>query len=558
MEEVIDRGSLFKYAQDFNLNAIVPSNFHWSNNLSDAFFDVKDTKTYPPRHYDQISISKSLSYENILEIVAKYTPKTLFIAKPIRDDDDVPDLNIDFMKLKNLTCVIYFFDLKINFITKYFPNLKYLFVDSVHFSKSLPENFKQATLNNLEILGVNVVGTHALNIIAPSLVELSLYCWEGNHHIMKSKNDTKMDDDDDIDTNKRDPQNMQPVVQIPNFNLDNYPMLRILRLDDSIQITSKSRSKLLKSLQFFYHQDLDPQKTNSASSDNNDKKNPPNASVENKILKEIKGNFETQYYISLLEVLRPSEVILPPNIFAPDIIKTLRPTYGVRKVGIYTSENYFTKYLENYPDSLEIYDYNNLHACMAIRHSNDLTKYISRTYSSAVPDLEDLVLGMQINNNDHNNVIKDSMISALSPAENNQNSIVCLTNFNIADPNYNYKWMYIFHNIESEFKTKPVIITRCEIVKPIKEFVWPSIVWAMKKRAIIMNLQKQILHLDISNTSPHALIDLLDNINGSFPFTTLIIVTHGFTLTSTNIMQIRAHFENVNITVQDVPYILYS
>lgn len=558
MEEVIDRGALFKYTQDYNLNAIVSSNFRWSNSLPDAFFDVKDTITYPPRHYDQISVSKSLSYENILEIVVKYTPKTLFIAKPIRDDDDVPELNIDFMKLKNLTCFIYYFDLKINFITKYFPNIKHLFVDSVSFSKTMPENFKQATLNNLEVLCVNVVGRHALNITAPGLLELSLYCWEGNRLSTKSKKNTKMADDTK-NANERDPQNMQPVLQIPNINLDNYQMLRILRLDDSIQIKTSNRSKLLRSLQFFYHQNITPSYKNGHHMMTRNKTEATNAlNSDNVLLKEIKGNFDPQYYLSILESIKPSEVIIPPNIFTPDIIKTLRSSYNIQRVGIYTSENYCTKYFENFPNSLEIYDYNNLHACMAIRYSDDLTKYISRTYSSVVPDLDDLILGMHLNNNDDNNVVKDSMTSALSPSENNQNSIVCLTNFDISDPSYNYKWMYIFHNIESEFRTKPIIITRCEIVKPDKEFTWPSIAWAMKKRVIVMNLQKQTLHLDISNTSTNALINLLDNINGSFPFVILIIVTHGFTLTSTNIMQIKAHFENVNITVQDVPYILYS
>lgn len=559
MEEIIDRGSLFKYTQDYNLNAIVPSNFHWTNVLPDAFFNIKDIKTYPPRHYDQISISKSMSYMEILAIVAKYTPKTIFITKRISDNDDVPDTTVDLMKLKNLTCLIYFFDLKLNFIIKYFPNIKYLFVDSVDFVKSTHENFKNASLNNLELFCVGTANKYALNINAPNLTEMNLYKWKNVNdtprHNNKNKNTntttTNSTTTTASNTNAKatttQPTNNandnQEYNEIPVFEASKFSALKILRIDDNIKINLNQNLTKMNSLQFIFHQPLSSPKTVPK-----DDKN---------ILKNIIGSYETEYYLNLISLTKPSEIILPPNVLTVESIRSLSG-YGVKKAGIYISENYLIDYFEAFPDSLEIYDFNNLHACLSLRYADDLTKYISRTYTSVAPDFKDLILGMPINNVDDNNIIKESLTDSITSTNSNQNNIVCLTNFDLSNSNYSFKWMYMFNHIESEFKMKPIIITRCEVVKPEKEFAWPSMVWAMKKRVMIMNLQKQSLHIDISNISTYALINLLDSINGSFPFKTLIIVTHGFVLTPTNIMQIKTHFEDVNITVQDVPYVLYS
>lgn len=530
MEEIIDRGPLFKYTQDYNLNALVSSNFHWTNTLTDAFFDVKDSKTYPARHYDQISVSKSLTYIDILEIVVKYTPTLIYITKPIINTEKVPDINVDFFKLKNLSCFVYFFDIKLDFIIKYFPHIKYLYTDSISFSQSTPENIKNYTFEELKIFCANIANENALNINAPMLEELNLYCWI-------NKTNT---------ANVNDESNIKNTAAQPVINLDKFPLLEILRIDDNIKIVLNNPTKALYSLQFIYHDgSMTVKKTSNV------------IKKENKLLKVVNGNFPSEYYTSLLSLIKPKELILPPNIFSIETINKLKKTYKIQKIGIYIHENHFVNYFENFPEYLEIYDFHNLHASMSIRYANDLSKYVSRTYSSISPGLDDLILGMQINNNDNNNIVTDSLMSSLT-SPTNEHNIVCLTNFDIAHPNYNYKWMYIFNQIETEFRQKPIVITRCEIVKAEKEFFWPSIAIAIKKRVIIMNLQKQSLHLDISIMSINSIINLLDNINGSFPFKILIIVTHGFVLTAANITQIKMHFEDVDITVQDVPYILYS
>lgn len=551
MEEVIDRGPLFKFTQDYNLNAIVSSNFHYQVKLPDAFFNITDTKSYPLRHYDQISVSTSLTYIEILEIIAKYTPKIIIITKRIRDDNNVPEISIDYMKLQNLTCFIYFFDLKLNFITKYFPNIKYLYVEKVHYSKSIPENFKHANLNNLELFSVNIVNKYAVEVIAPNLKELNLYCWENNYH---TKKQTNLNNNSAHNTNP-----IQPAgEEIPVLDLDNYKMLRILRIDDNIKINLKNDTKELVSLQFMFHHNNSSNKNKNIFDFNKTKNNDSELESHNKLLKEIKGNFDSDYYSSLLLLIKPSEVILPPNIFNTTTIKKLKSLYKIQKCGIYISENFLINYFEQFPESLEIYDYNNLHASISLRYGENLSKYVNRTYTSVSPELQDIILGIQMNKNDDNNVIKDSITKAFTSSNQNLNNIICLTNFDLSNPVYNYKWMYIFHQIESNFKIKPIILTRCELVKPEKEFIWPSIVYSIKNRVIVMNLQKQSLHLDISIISVHELIKFLDNINGSFPFTTLVLITHGFNLTPTNIMQIKAHFKDAEITVQDVPYILYS
>lgn len=527
MEEPIDRGALFKYTQDYNLNAIVSSNFHWLRTVPETFFDIRDKNKYPARHYDRISISKSLKYSEILEIIVKYTPKIILIAKPILDEDNVPEISVDNLKLKNLSCFIYYGNLRMDFITKYLSNLKFLYSDSVSYSKNLPDKFKQTHLPNLELLCVNFANNDALTITAPKLEELNFYAW-------RSKNYNTLNA-----INNNVPEN------IPILTIDAFPQLKILRIDDNIKL-NVSKSLNLKSLQFFFYKPKEKYVQSTGG-----------GLDENRILQTYKGNFDSDYYINLLSFVKPTEVILPPNVFSRQIISTLR-SYKIEKVGIYINDQHLIYYFEFFPNTLEIYDYENIHASMSIRNVDDLTKYISRTYTSIAPEFNDMVLGLQIESADVNNIVSDSINSNLSSSVKTNINIVCLTNFDLSDPHYNHKWMYTFNQIEVEYHTKPIIITRCEIIKPDREFMWPSYVWGVKKRVMIMNLQKQSLHLDISTTCTNSLIALLTNIDGSFPFKTAIIVTHGFALSHTNIEQIKANFSNAQITFQDVPYVLYS
>lgn len=536
MDELIDRGALFKHTQDYNLNAIVSNNFHWTNILPNSFFDVKDSTTYPARHHDNISVSKSVTYIDLIEIIIKYTPNRLYIAKPIRDADNLPNIQVDYMKLKNLSTVVYYFDMRVDFLTKYLNHIKYLFVDRLVLGKGQAELPKDLNLPNLENLCVNLVNEVALNLHVPNVRELSLY----HYSTPKTKDQT--------------------VAHNPALNLENYKMLDILRIDDSIQIKPGPLDKKIYSLQFMFYRSRNEEETSSpvkkeaaaAANESTTK----NADTKNSVIKTYNGAFSSDYYSNLIETLRPSELILPPNALDKDYIKNKLKSVagGIQKLGIYVNDLYVVSYFELFHNSLEIYDYNNPHAAMCLRYVDDLTKYVSRTYTSVVPELEDLVLGLPL----HTEELGDEINLNSSLTTKTKSNIACLTNFDLSTPQYNSRWMYIINELETEFQMKPVIITRCEIVKPEKEFVWPSIVWAIKKRVIIMNLQKQSVHLDISATSTNSLIKSLEFISGSFPFKTLIVITHGFSLSQSSIMQVQARFPNVDITIQDVPYVLFT
>lgn len=562
MENLIDRGPLFKYTQDYNLNSIVSCNFHWTNLMPATFIDIKNIKTYSIQHYEHVLITKSLTYKEILEIILTYTPKIIYITKKIKDPHTIPNIEFDMLKAKNLSCFIYLFDLRLDFVHKYFPNVKYIYADEVSFgsgsvSGASPSPAAAAANINfalLEILSVNVVTNAALNVKAPRLKELNLYKWYEDHDENTETTTTTTTTTDQTEKKQKENKiskktNKQILLKKlpPYIDIDNYQFLSVIRLDDRIKLIFNNNNNTitnshLNSIQFFY---FIPEKYQSKS-----------GVLIN--LKPLTGNHDPSYYKSILKKFKPKEIIIPPNVFNKSDIDDISSMNAIQNIGLYIGDNYINLYLEKFKNAIEIFDYYNIHAAMCLRYDSDATKYFSRTYESLAVGAQDIVYGSQTILKDNQNNIIEPTTPSITSNSTDKNNIICLTNFDLTNPNYNARWMYLFTMIEKEFKLKPIIITRCEIVKPIKEFSWPSLVTAIKKQITIINLQKQSLFLDISNITTKSLIDNLDRINGSFPFKSIVIITHGMNISKENIAYIKDRYGGINITAYDMPYVIYT
>lgn len=530
MEVLNNRGPLFKYTQDYNLNAVVPVTFHWVNQIPHTFVDIRDIDNTVGKHYDRISLSMPVTYTQILEAIVKFSPRMLYIHKTIVNDGTLPELGPDPIKLENLKTLVYTGDLKLDFIARFLPNIKHLYIESLNCLPSSTPTASNECVHNgvfgeLKNFSCTLGSSFALSIIAPNLVEFNVYKMNGR--VTAAGNDYHID-------------------------LNNYPSLRILRVPDNVRVIMAKDAKssvLLNTLQFFFN----------VQGAVNDSLFLPDSIVRN----DIRGFFDGNYYIELVARYKPKFLILPPNVLSSDQLEQL-PELGVQSLGISVHENLAINCFSLF-SLLEVYDSYNMHAAMSVRQTTNLEKYVSRIYKSIHTKVEDLISGIDIR--------KET--EATAPSD--KPYLLMLFNFEPYDKLYMTRWMYMIENFRQKVDKNPILILRCEIVKTRNsalgdgvdvsstllydkaQFAWPSVVQCLRKRIIIINTQTKLLHLDISLNSIQNIIALVKRIYKIFEYEKIVIITHGFTISDTNIVVLkRAIPLKIELNIHGVPYKVYS
>lgn len=529
MEVLNDRGPLFKYTQDYNLNAVVPFTFHWVNQIPHTFVDIRDIDRSVGRHYDRISLSLPVSYTQVLQAIVKFTPRMLYIHKKIVNDGVLPEQGPDPIKLENLITLIYVDDLKLDFVEKFLPNLQYIYTESLSCVSSLApggECAHNTVFERLKVFSCTRGTSFALEIRAPNLVELNIY--------KLVHGPRGMGDDDDE----------------PRIDLGNYRHLRVLRLPDNVRVRTpadQQNTVLLNTLQFFFNR---PGAVNDSSS------------VPGEPINNVRGSFDGDYYMDLVARYKPRFLILPPNVLAESQVDKL-PAAGVQALGVSIHENLAVRCFSLFP-LLEIYDSYNMHAAMSVRQTTDLSKYVSRIYKSLHTNVNDLISGIDIRQEPE------------TKSPDNKPYLLMLCNFDPSDSLYMNRWLYTIEQFRQKLDTNPILVMRCEIVKTRtaagtggsaavtanydkSQFAWPSVVQCLRKRIIIMNTQTKLLHIDISLNSIQNIISLMQRIYKMFAFEKVVIITHGFTISDFNVDLIKKAIPpDTELNIHSVPYMVYS
>lgn len=172
-----DGGPLFGRVFTYNINTIVPIAFNWPSNDNDNsqnYFLLNDDaggggggdKT----HHDRIKIKSSLSSEDFFKALKQYTPSVVFVMSQLTIGDQENEFRYD-----KLTTLIYGgSDLRLDYISHWFPNLKFLYVYSLRKLRQI--TVEQIHFPELETFSCWFADLDVVDLIdAPKLQNLDIY-----------------------------------------------------------------------------------------------------------------------------------------------------------------------------------------------------------------------------------------------------------------------------------------------------------------------------------------------------------------------------------------------
>lgn len=233
-----DCGPLFSKVFSYNTKAVNPVMFSWPSNDhtddNEYFLVVNngDIDTKEQSHKSRVKIKKNITYAELEKILNIYTPHIVFIFSRILDPHAVTTVSPS--PYNDVTTLIYGgSDLRLDYISTWFPRLKYIYV----YRLNKPDiQMEKIHMPHLEVLSCWYGDLEMIEMIdAPLLQSLDVYRRVGAASKLKIDNMARVRIDAHIrlefDTNDRVNTNLEVLQFFPNNEKVPPNLLECLRED---------------------------------------------------------------------------------------------------------------------------------------------------------------------------------------------------------------------------------------------------------------------------------------------------------------------------------------